>query len=57
MRSDNNQKMWALYGDKEMAYSINRNPEEQPSIEEMTRKAIDRIVQEPEWLLFDGRRQ
>ncbi len=43
MRADNNDKMWALYGDREMAYDIDRNPNEQPSIEEMTRKAIDKL--------------
>lgn len=43
MRADNNNKMWALYGDKEMAYDLDRNPNEQPSIEEMTRKAIDKL--------------
>lgn len=43
MRGDNGNKMWALYGDKEMAYDMDRNPNEQPSIEEMTRKAIDKL--------------
>ena len=35
--------MWALYGDREMAYDLDRNPEEQPSIEEMTRTAIEKL--------------
>lgn len=43
MRADNNNKMWALYGDREMAYDIDRDPNEQPSIEEMTRKAIEKL--------------
>jgi alkaline phosphatase len=43
MRSDNNDKMWALYGKKDMDYDIDRNPEEQPSIEEMTRTAIEKL--------------
>ena len=43
MRSDSHDKMWALYGDREMAYDIDRNPEEQPSIEEMTRTAIKKL--------------
>ena len=43
MRADNKDKMWALYGEKEMAYDIDRNPDEQPSLEEMTRKAIDKL--------------
>lgn len=43
MRADNHQKMWALYGDKEMAYDADRDPAAQPSIEEMTRKAIEKL--------------
>ncbi|WP_277466614.1 alkaline phosphatase [Parabacteroides sp. PF5-6] len=43
MRADKNDKMWALYGDREMAYDIDRNPDEQPSIEEMTRQAIEKL--------------
>ena len=41
MRADKGEKMWALYGDKEMAYDLDRDPNQQPSIEEMTRKAIE----------------
>ena len=56
MRADNNQKMWALYGNKEMAYDIDRNPEEQPSLEEMTRKAIDKLSKNPNgfFLMVEG---
>ncbi|MDF9830113.1 alkaline phosphatase [Parabacteroides sp. PF5-6] len=43
MRADKNNKMWALYGDSEMAYDLDRNPDEQPSIEEMTRKALEKL--------------
>ena len=43
MRADTNNKMWALYGDREMAYDLDRNSEEQPSIEEMTRTAIEKL--------------
>ncbi|MDL2255028.1 alkaline phosphatase [Parabacteroides sp. OttesenSCG-928-K15] len=43
MRADKNDKMWALYGSREMAYDIDRNPNEQPSIEEMTRTAIEKL--------------
>jgi len=43
MRSDNNDKMWALFCDREMAYDIDRNPAEEPSLEEMTRKAIEKL--------------
>lgn len=56
MRADNGQKMWALYGDKEMAYDLDRNPEEQPSLEEMTRKAIDKLSKDPDgfFLMVEG---
>ncbi|MCD8042637.1 MAG: alkaline phosphatase [Tannerellaceae bacterium] len=43
MRTDKNNKMWALFGDREMAYDIDRNPDEQPSLEEMTRIAIQKL--------------
>jgi alkaline phosphatase len=43
MRNDGNDKMWALYGQKDMDYDIDRNPSEQPSIEEMTRTAIEKL--------------
>lgn len=43
MRGDKNPNMWALFGDKEMDYDIDRNPAEQPSLEEMTRKAIEKL--------------
>lgn len=43
MRNDTSDKMWALYGDREMAYDIDRNPAEQPSIAEMTRIAIEKL--------------
>lgn len=43
MRADKGDKMWALYGKKEMDYDLDRNPEEQPSLEEMTRTAIEKL--------------
>lgn len=43
MRADKGDKMWALYGNKEMSYDIDRNVDEQPSIEEMTRLAIEKL--------------
>ncbi|RHJ90614.1 alkaline phosphatase [Parabacteroides bouchesdurhonensis] len=56
MRADNGNKMWALYGDREMAYDIDRNPEEQPSLEEMTRKAISKLSKDPNgfFLMVEG---
>lgn len=56
MRADDNEKMWALYGDREMDYDLDRNPEEQPSIEEMTRKAIEKLSKNPNgfFLMVEG---
>jgi alkaline phosphatase len=56
MRNDTNPKMWALYGDKDMEYDLDRNPAEQPSIEEMTRKAIEKLSENENgfFLLVEG---
>ncbi|MDR1403593.1 MAG: alkaline phosphatase [Tannerellaceae bacterium] len=43
MRNDTSSKMWALYGDRDMAYDIDRDPAKQPSIAEMTRIAIEKL--------------
>ncbi|OAV75721.1 Alkaline phosphatase 4 precursor [Bacteroidales bacterium Barb7] len=48
MRTDTGDKMWALYGSKEMDYDLDRNPDEQPSLEEMTRKAIGKLSNDPD---------
>ena len=37
MRSYNGEKMWALFGDKEMPYDLDRDTTAIPSLEEMTR--------------------
>ena len=34
-------QMWALFGNMDMAYDIDRDPEKQPSMAEMTKKAIE----------------
>lgn len=56
MRADKGKKMWALYGDKEMAYDLDRDPNQQPSIEEMTRKAIEKLSKDPDgfFLMVEG---
>ncbi|MDR2622111.1 MAG: alkaline phosphatase [Dysgonamonadaceae bacterium] len=36
-------KMWALFADKDMSYDIDRNPEQEPSLAEMTKIAIDKL--------------
>ena len=41
----NNEKAWALFGETAQPYDIDRNPEQVPSIEEMTRKALDILSQ------------
>ena len=38
-------KAWALFKDREMPYDLDRNPNEVPSIEEMTKKAIGILSQ------------
>ena len=44
MRNYSGKKMWALFGNtRNGSYDIDRNPEEQPSIEEMTRMAIKKL--------------
>ncbi|MDR1610145.1 MAG: alkaline phosphatase [Candidatus Symbiothrix sp.] len=36
-------KMWALFADKDMSFDIDRNPEQEPSLAEMTKVAIDKL--------------
>lgn len=43
MRQDKGTKMWALFGNVDMAYDLDRNPEEQPSLAEMTTTAINKL--------------
>lgn len=49
-------KMWALYNSSSMDYDIDRDPEKEPSIAEMTRKAIELLSKKPEgfYLLVEG---
>lgn len=56
MRGDNGDKMWALFGDMEMAYDLDRDLNDQPSIEEMTRKAIGKLSRNPNgfFLMVEG---
>jgi Alkaline phosphatase len=53
---DDDDKMWALFGERDMDYDLDRNPNEQPSIEEMTRKAIDILSENDEgfFLMVEG---
>jgi len=43
MRTYDGDNMWALYGYKAMSYDIDRNPEQQPSLAEMTKIAIQKL--------------
>ncbi|MGN1237027.1 MAG: alkaline phosphatase [Bacteroidaceae bacterium] len=43
MRKDKSNKMWALFSPADMDYDIDRNPDEQPSIAEMTETAISKL--------------
>ncbi len=56
MRNYKGNNMWALFGDREMAYDIDRDPAQQPSLEEMTRKAIEKLSQNPNgfFLMVEG---
>lgn len=56
MRTFKGNNMWALFGEREMDYDIDRDPAKQPSLEEMTRKAIEKLSQNPEgfFLMVEG---
>ena len=56
MRTYTGDKMWALFADREMDYDIDRNPAQQPSLEEMTRKAIEKLSKNPQgfFLMVEG---
>lgn len=43
MRNDKGTKMWALYSQSDMDYDMDRNPDQQPSLAEMTRTAISKL--------------
>ena len=40
-KSDN--KVWALFGENEQPYDLDRDPEKVPSLDEMTQKALDQL--------------
>lgn len=56
MRNYNGDNMWALFGNREMAYDIDRDPAKQPSLEEMTRIAIKKLSKNPKgfFLMVEG---
>jgi alkaline phosphatase len=38
-------RMWALFKDRDMSFDIDRNPEEEPSLAEMTKVALSKLSQ------------
>ena len=48
--------MWALFGDVDMDYDLDRNPQEQPSLAEMTKTALSKLSQDKDgfFLLVEG---
>ncbi|MCM1041975.1 MAG: alkaline phosphatase [Bacteroides sp.] len=51
-----NYRIWGLFSQKEMDYEIDRDPQEQPSLEEMTRLAIEALSQQENgfFLMVEG---
>lgn len=49
-------KIWALFGDEQFPFDIDRNPEEIPSLEQMTKKAIEVLSKKEEgfFLMVEG---
>ena len=43
LRNYNGNRMWALFGVTDMAYDIDRDPAKEPSLAEMTQKAIEKL--------------
>lgn len=56
MRASDADKLWGLFAPTAMSYEMDRNPEEQPSIAEMTSKAIDVLSRNDEgfFLMVEG---
>lgn len=56
MRQFGGDNMWALYGRTEMDYDIDRNPAQQPGLDEMTRIAIEKLSHNPKgfFLMVEG---
>lgn len=56
MLNFNGEKIWALFGDRAMSYDLDRNPVEEPSIAEMTEKALEILNKNPNgfFLMVEG---
>lgn len=42
-RNDNNPKMWALFANNDMDFELDRNPDQEPSLQEMTQIALEKL--------------
>lgn len=53
---EGNEKVWALFCEKDVPYDLDRNPEEVPSLDEMTKKALDRLSKDENgfFLMVEG---
>lgn len=51
-----NERVWALFNDRELPYDLDRDPEVTPSLAEMTKKAIDKLSQNKKgfFLMVEG---
>ncbi|MDR3137992.1 MAG: alkaline phosphatase [Tannerellaceae bacterium] len=52
VRTDTSARMWALFAPKAMDYDIDRDTSIQPSLQEMTRIAIDKLSRNPNGFLL-----
>lgn len=56
MRQYEGNNLWALFGKRDMDYDLDRDPAKQPSLEEMTKKAISILSKDPNgfFLMVEG---
>lgn len=56
MRTYKGNDMWALFNDESMAFEIDRDPQKEPSLAEMTKIAIQKLSQNPNgfFLMVEG---
>lgn len=56
MKNTTSDKIWGMFADKDLAYDMDRNEDEQPSIAEMTEKAIETLSKNEDgfFLLVEG---
>lgn len=55
---DGNEKIWALFANRNMQYDLDRNDKKDPSLAEMTKKAIERLSKDDNgfFLMVEGSR-